>query len=189
MRDLFKRLNNTGIDVDISTFSKASSHRSLKPLQEIYHKLNEVVNKRTRNKYKDKYEICPIDSTIISLTSKLLWVLDYHQVKLFSALNLSTGVPGDNFINFGHNHDYKFGEKMMSNLPDNGVGVMDRGFAGLKFIEELVQENKYFVLRIKNNWKLEFADENGLIKVGSSDDAKAYRVVNFCDLELIAKNC
>jgi len=29
----------------------------------------------------------------------------------------------------------------------------------------------------------EFADENGLIKVGSSDDAKAYRVVNFCDLE------
>jgi putative transposase len=105
MRDLFKRLNNTGIDVDISTFSKASSHRSLKPLQEIYHKLNEVVNKRTRNKYKDKYEICPIDSTIISLTSKLLWVLDYHQVKLFSALNLSTGVPGDNFINFGHNHD------------------------------------------------------------------------------------
>jgi len=141
------------------------------------------VNKRTRNKYKDKYEICPIDSTIISLTSKLLWVLDYHQVKLFSALNLSTGVPGDNFINFGHNHDYKFGEKMMSNLPDNGVGVMDRGFAGLKFIEELVQENKYFVLRIKNNWKLEFADENGLIKVGSSDDAKAYRVVNFCDLE------
>jgi putative transposase len=144
MRDLFKRLNNTGIDVDISTFSKASSHRSLKPLQEIYHKLNEVVNKRTRNKYKDKYEICPIDSTIISLTSKLLWVLDYHQVKLFSALNLSTGVPGDNFINFGHNHDYKFGEKMMSNLPENGVGVMDRGFAGLKFIEELVQENKYF---------------------------------------------
>jgi len=27
MLDLFKRLNNTGIDVDISTFSKASSQR------------------------------------------------------------------------------------------------------------------------------------------------------------------
>jgi len=72
---------------------------------------------------------------------------------------------------------------MMSDLPENSVGVMDRGFAGLNFIEQLVQENKYFVWRIKNNWKLEFADENGLIKVGSSDDAKAYRVVNFCDLE------
>ena len=60
--------------------------------------------------------------------------------------------PEDNFINFGHDHDYKFGSKMMSTLPINAVGVMDRGFAGLKFIQELVQENKYFVLRIKNNF-------------------------------------
>jgi hypothetical protein len=28
MRDLFKRLNNTGIDVRISTFFKANTHRS-----------------------------------------------------------------------------------------------------------------------------------------------------------------
>ena len=54
---------------------------------------------------------------------------------------------------------------MMSSLPINAVGVMDRGFAGLKFIQELVQENKYFVLRIKNNWKLEFEDATRLIKV------------------------
>ncbi len=38
-----------------------------------------------------------------------------------------------------------------------------------------------FVLRIKNNWKLEFQESTGLTKVGSSDDAQAYRVVNFCD--------
>lgn len=60
---------------------------------------------------------------------------------------------------------------------------MDREFAGLKFIQELVQENKYFVLRIKNNWKLEFEDASELVKVGASDDAQAYRVINFCDLE------
>ncbi|WP_392483093.1 transposase [Nostoc sp. C110] len=78
MRDLFKRLNNTGFDVDISTFSKANSHRSQKTFQEVYQKLNEVV---------------------------------------------------------------------------------------------------------QNNWKLEFDDVTGLIKVGASDDAQAYRVINFCDLE------
>ena len=78
-----------------------------------------------------------------------MWVLGHHQVKLFSSLNLATGTPEDNFINFGHDHDYNFGSKMMSNLPTNAVGVMDRGFAGLKFIQDLVQENKYFVLRIK----------------------------------------
>ncbi|QXE24723.1 transposase, IS4 family protein [Richelia sinica FACHB-800] len=172
MRDLFKRLNNTGFDVDISTFSKASSHRSQKPFQEIYQKLNELVHHQAQKKLHDKYAICPIDSTIITLTSKLLWVLGHHQVKLFSSLNLATGSPEDNFIKFGHDHDYNFGSKMMSNLPTNAVGVMDRGFAGLKFIQDLVQENKYFVLRIKNNWKLEFEESTGLIKVGASDDAQ-----------------
>jgi len=180
MRDLFKRINNTGIDVDISTFSKASSHRDLKPFQQIYQKLNQLVQKKNQKKLHDKYSVCPIDSTIITLTSKLLWVSEYHQVKLLSSLNLATGTPEDNFINFGSDHDYKFGAKMMSSLPPNAVGVMDRGFAGLNFIEELVQENKYFVFRKKNNCQLEFHGESGLIKVGSSGDAKAYRVINFC---------
>lgn len=67
----------------------------------------------------------------------------------------------------------KFGSKMMSNLPVDAVGVMDRGFAGLNFIQELVRDNKYFVLRIKNNWKLEFESETGLVKIGSSTDALA----------------
>jgi putative transposase len=62
---------------------------------------------------------------------------------------------------------------MMSKLPANAVGVMELGFAGLKFIQELVQDNKYFVLRIKNNWKLEFQSESRLIKIGSSTDARS----------------
>ncbi len=139
MRDLFKRLNNTGFDLDISTFSKASSHRTQKPFQAIYQKLNEIVQKKTHKKLHDKYAICPIDSTIITLTSKLLWVLGHHQVKLFSSLNLATGSLSDNFINFGHDHDYKFGSKMMSNLPTNAVGVMDRGGSALGGSADLKQ--------------------------------------------------
>ncbi len=183
MRDLCTRLNNTGVNVNNSTFSKASNHRSIKPFQNIYRKLNQIIQSKQYRKFQKRYAICPIDSTIITLTSKLLWVLNYHQVKLFSLLNLSTGTPENNFINFGQGHDYKFGSKMMSKLPEDAVGVMDRGFAGLKFIDQLVQENKYFVLRIKNNWKLEWDSESGLVKVGSATDAKAYRVVSFCDLE------
>ncbi|MBD2656131.1 IS4 family transposase, partial [Aphanizomenon flos-aquae FACHB-1265] len=89
MRDLFKRLNNTGFDVDISTFSKANTHRSQKVFQKIYQQLNKLVQNKVHKKLHDKYAICPIDSTIITLTSKLLWVLGHHQVKLFSSLNLS----------------------------------------------------------------------------------------------------
>jgi len=70
MRDLFNRLNNTGFEVDISTFSKANLHRSQKPFQEIYQKLNELVQKKVQKKLHDKYAICPIDSTIITLTEE-----------------------------------------------------------------------------------------------------------------------
>jgi putative transposase len=183
MRDIFKRLNNTGFTLDISTFSKASAGRSCQPFQQIYQKLNQLLGQKSSQRLSGKYEICPIDSTIITLTSKLLWALDYHQVKLFSSLNLATGSPAGNLINFGYDHDYKFGAKMIDCLPVNGVGVMDRGFAGLEFIESLCRDNKYFVLRIKNNWKLEFSPTDGLVKIGSSVDAPAYRIINFCDLE------
>ena len=105
MRDVFKRLNQTGYEVDISTFSKASQHRSQEPFLKIYQKLNRLVNQGKAKNKKDKYVICPIDSTIITLTSKLLWVLGYHQVKLLSSLNLSTGIPEENLIHFAYSHD------------------------------------------------------------------------------------
>lgn len=183
MRDLFKRLNNTGYEVDISTFSKANLHRSQNPFIEIYQKLNKKVNhQKLRNKNRE-YAICPIDSTIITLTSKLLWILGYHQVKLFSSLNLFTGTPEDNFIIFGNDHDYNYGSSMMSNLPVNSIGVMDRGFAGIKFIKKLVEQEKYFVLRINNQWKLTYDHCTQLIKVGANKDSGLYRVINFCDVE------
>ena len=121
----------------------------------------------------NNYAICPINSTIITLTSKLLWVLGHHQFKLFSTLNLATGSHDAHLINLGHAHDYNFGSRMMSKLPVNAVGVMDRGFAGLKFIQELVQEHKYFMLRIKNHWKVEFQSESRLTKISSLTNAQA----------------
>ncbi len=114
----------------------------------------------------------------------MLWIAGYHQVKLFSSLNLTKGTPeNNNLIIFGQDHDAKYGSSMMSNLPPEAVGVMDRGFAGLEFIKRLSEENKFFVLRIKNNWKLEFDKKNELIKVGTTKNSGLYRVVSFCDME------
>ena len=76
MRDLFKRINPTGFEVDISTFSKANTHRSQEPFRKIYEQLNQFPTQLTKSCI-HKYAICPIDSTIITLTSKLLWVLGH----------------------------------------------------------------------------------------------------------------
>lgn len=176
MRDLFKRLNNTGIEVDISTFSKASSDRSQQIFQQIYQQVSRLIYQKN---LPGKYTICPIDSTTISLTSKLLWSLGYHQVKLFSSLNLQTGAPEENLVIFGFNHDYNYGKDMIDSLPEKAVGVMDRGFAGLKFLQNAATSNKYFVLRIGNKYKLEFTQESELVLIGTGKKKDSIELFNF----------
>jgi IS4 transposase len=125
----------------------------------------------------------PIDSTVITLTSKLLWQEKWHQVKLFCGLNSITSEVGGIVIHFGQRHDSKEGRKTIESIPTNAVGVMDRGFASLKRIKELLgNKEKHFVLRMKNNITLEML-ENGKCKVGAGKEAVEVRVVIFFDLE------
>lgn len=60
---------------------------------------------------------------------------------------------------------------------------MDRGFAGLKFLQNAANSNKYFVLRIGNKYKLEFTQESELVLIGTGKKKEFYRVVQFWDLE------
>jgi putative transposase len=125
MRDLFKRLNIRGINMDISTFSKASKNRDPVVFHNLFLRLRSELKKK-KNIDPKALVLFPIDSTIISLTSKLLWKEGYHllgethaevssarfhpQVKLFSGINLLTAEPGGILIHFGQGHDSKYGE-------------------------------------------------------------------------------
>ena len=182
MRDLFKRLNVRGIDLDISTFSKASKNRDSTVFHNLFLKFrNELKNKRGINS-KDLV-LFPIDSTIISLTSKLLWREGYHQVKLFSGINLLTAEPGGILIHFGQGHDSKYGEETIAATPKNGVSVMDRGFCKLERIKDMIQDKeRYFVMRIKNDMSLQM-QENGKFLVGTGAKKVECRIVNYCDPE------
>ena len=129
MTDLITRLNNKNIKVDISTFSKASKRRSDEIFQKI---LKKAMIELQKKKGKSKNQILfPLDSTIITLTSKLLWKRGYHQVKLFCGLNnWTSGVEGI-LINFGQGNDSKHGNHTINSIPENGIGIMDRGFCSL----------------------------------------------------------
>jgi len=182
MRDLFKRLNVRGIDMDISTFSKASKNRDSTVFQNLFLKLRSKLNKN-HNIDPKALVLFPIDSTIISLTSKLLWKEGYHQVKLFSGINLLTAEPDGILIHFGQGHDSKYGEETIAATPKNGVSVMDRGFCKLERIKELIQDKeRYFVMRIKNDMSLQML-ENGKFLVGTGTKKVECRIVNYCDLE------
>lgn len=73
----------------------------------------------------------PIDSTVITLTSKLFWMQGYHQVKLMNGVNLAQGNPSECLIHFGQGHDAKFAELVTGMIPEDGIGIMDRGNAAL----------------------------------------------------------
>lgn len=88
MRDLFYRLNHAGISVSLSTFSKACKMREDQYFRRIYAQLIEQVR---RQKPTTAQMLFPIDSTVVTLTSKLFWLQGYHQVKLLNGVNLSQG--------------------------------------------------------------------------------------------------
>jgi hypothetical protein len=91
MRGLFQQLNLQGIEIDISTFSKASNHRDPKILEVIFEELNRELKRKNPNKALGFF---PVDSTIITLTSKLLHVLGIHQLKIFAGLDSLTESVG-----------------------------------------------------------------------------------------------
>jgi putative transposase len=166
MRDLFYRLNHTGIEVDISTFSKACKTRQGENFCRIY---VELIERLKRQHPATAQMLVPIDSTVISLTSKLFWEQEYQQVKLLNGINLTQGNPTECLIHFGQGHDARFAETVNSMIPENGVGVMDRGFASWELLDELTVTTTRFVVRIKNNMK-------------TALDHQRYRVVWFCDI-------
>lgn len=180
MTSLFFRLNSRNIPLDKSTFSKASKNRDVGIFEKLFQKLKGDVKRKTG---KDKLILFPLDSTIVTLTSKLLWQQEYHQVKLFAGTDNERGIIDGVHIHFGQGHDSEYGDETIAATPQNGVAVMDRGFSSSERVQELLKkENQYFVLRIKNNSTLSLK-EDGTYEVWSGKRTVQVRVVAFCDLE------
>ena len=138
--------------------------------------MSELQKKKGKNKNKI---IFPLDSTIITLTSKLLWKRGYHQVKLFCGLNdWTSGVEGI-LINFGQGNDNKYGNHTIDSIPENAIGIMDRGFySKIRITELLKKENQFFVLRIKNNITLKSL-ENDKYLIGTGKKQVEVRLISF----------
>ncbi|MEN9232242.1 MAG: transposase [Thermostichus sp. DG02_5_bins_236] len=111
----------------------------------------------------------PVDSTVISLTSKLFWQEGYHQVKLLNGFSLTENLTSAAVLAFGERHDLSFREEVIDLIPENAVAIMDRGFASWRLIDERCEGNKRFVVHIKNNVRTELNQDR-------------YRVVYFCNL-------
>jgi len=129
-----------------------------------------LVNRLKRKKSDDSLYLFPIDSTVIKLTSKLFWEKNYQQVKLINGINIEQGHTSECLIRFGQEHDAKSLDEVITMIPDNSVAIMDRGYASWNFINNMTDAKIKFVVRIKNNMKMEF-------------EHNKYRVVRFYDAQ------
>ncbi len=153
MRDLFYRLNYTGIKVDISAFSKACKHRIEQTFCRIYINL---VNRPKQHNKDDNLHLFAIDSTVINLTSK--------------GIDVEAGYTTECLIQFGQTHDAKYLDQVMTMILGNSVAIMDRGYVSWDFVNQITDAKIKFVLRIKNNMRAKLNHDQ-------------YRVVRFYDNE------
>ena len=108
----------------LSTFSKASKNREVKVFEErLARAIKELKKKKGGT---DNHILFPLDSTIITLTSKLLWCQGWHQVKLFCGLNSWTSEVGGIVIHFGQGHDSKHGDKTIEETGETHLNYLDK---------------------------------------------------------------
>ena len=84
-------------------------------------------------------------------------------MKLVMGVDAETGSIGESHVHFGFGNDERFAELMMTTVPENGIAVEDRGFCGFENLLEMSQSGILFIVRIKNNYKLEFEEEGELV--------------------------
>ena len=130
----------------------------------------------------DDLALFGLDCTTITLRSKLLWHQGIHQVKLFSGINLmNSELPGVS-LHFGKNHDSKYGNETVESIPENAVGIMDRGFSSHDRIRELCKKDKNLVFRLKNNDKFKIFEDSQCC-LGAKKSVSEIRVIAFCNGE------
>jgi putative transposase len=96
-----------------------------------------------------------------------LWA--HGEVKLITGLNVASKGIGECLISFGRRHELSYKDMLASMIPEDGIGIMDRGFADWKLIGDLCKLGTLFIIRIKKNMT-RIPDLNGLRIVEFTDD-------------------
>ncbi|WP_448527248.1 hypothetical protein [Parathermosynechococcus lividus] len=68
---------------------------------------------------------------------------------MLTGVNTETQASLEAGIDLNGHHDCYFGNIVIEIIPEDGLGIMDRGVASFRFINQLIALNTLFVLRIK----------------------------------------
>jgi len=136
-----------------SSFCEAINTRGLEQLQFVFQALCKQAQGSIKKEYSDLGELISIDGSLINATLSMYWA-DYRgnskKAKGHFGFDINRGIPTKIHLTDGNGAERPFVNQILSS---GQTGVMDRGYQEHKVFDQLQEENKHFVCRIKRNTK------------------------------------
>lgn len=133
-----------------SSFSEAINHRGLEQLQFYFENLYKKALGVLPKEHAQLGELVSIDGSLIDAVLSMYWA-DYRKgakkAKVHCGFDINHGIPNKIFLTDGNGGERPFVTRILSK---GQTGVMDRGYQSHKDFDQLQEEGKHFVCRIKS---------------------------------------
>jgi hypothetical protein len=142
-----------------SSFFGATDSRGVGQLQYVFQELCPLSGKIIPRQYSDLGDIVLIDGSLIEAVLSMYWA-DYRKnsrkAKGHFGFDPDSGIPSAIFLTAGKGAERPFVSRILSS---GQTGTLDRGYQCHKLFDNLRDEGKHFVCRIRNNTKTETMEE------------------------------
>ena len=134
-----------------SSFSEAINERGLEQFLSVFTQLQKQACSLLPKKYSKLGDLVAIDGSLIDSVLSMAWA-DYRKetkkAKLHLGFNINHTIPQKLFLTDGKGDERPFVHHI---LEPGQTGVMDRGYQHHRNFDQLQEEQKHFVCRIKGN--------------------------------------
>lgn len=134
-----------------SSFSEAINERGLEQFLYVFQQLQEQASSILPKKYSQLGDLVSIDGSLIDSVLSMTWA-DYRKetkkAKLHLGFNVNHAIPQKLFLTDGKADERPFVHQI---LEPGQTGIMDRGYQHHQNFDQLQEEQKHFVCRIKGN--------------------------------------
>jgi hypothetical protein len=134
-----------------SSFSEAVNERGLEQFLYVFQQLQKQACSLLPKRYSELGNLVSIDGSLIDAVLSMGWA-DYRKnskkARLHLGFNINQGIPQKLFLTDGKGDERPFVHEI---LEPGQTGVMDRGYQHHRNFDDLQEEQKHFVCRIKAN--------------------------------------
>ena len=150
--DDFARNNIAPKDgISRSSFSEAINERGLEQFMYVFEQLQKQASSLLPKKYSKLGDLVSIDGSLIDSVLSMDWA-DYRKgskkARMHLGFNINRAIPQKLFLTNGKTDERPFVRQI---LEPGQTGITDRGYQSHKNFDELQEEQKHFVCRIKGN--------------------------------------